>query len=89
MRSRWSSANAKKMADEADKSFKDLHPDTRQAIKTIFDMITAYSQRISYHGFSEGNQKIVVKELRALGYEVINHKSYAGIGMIKYEVRVV
>lgn len=89
MRSKWSSTNAKKMYTEAERSLKVFHPDTRKAIKIIFAVLTENHQKISYHGFHEATHKIVTKELRELGYEVINHKTYAGIDLIKHEVRIV
>jgi hypothetical protein len=88
MKSKWSAAEAKRMITDAEKSLKDFHPQTRQALKIIF-MNVQEGLRVSYHGFPISCEKVVAKELRGLGYEVISHKTHVGYDLIKYEVRVV
>lgn len=88
MRSRWSAANAKKLAAEYKKSIKGLHPETVKVIRSIFVNIEI-GNRVSYHGVTSDFQVRVVKELKSLGYKVICHGTMYAPDMVKYEVQVV
>lgn len=86
MRSQWSSKNAKKLADEYRKSIKGLHPETVEAIKYIFENIKV-GNKISFHGIM--CKDTVAKELRLLGYKVIDHGIFVAPDTVKFEVQVV
>ena len=88
MRSRWSSKNANKLADEYARSVKNFHPETIKVVRAIFENINV-GNKVSFHGVTSDFQVRVVKELKALGYKVICHGTFIAMDTIKYEVRVV
>lgn len=88
MRSVWSSKNAKKLADTYQRSIKNFHPETVKAIRHIFENIKV-GNKISFHGIPYIEKDKVTKELRSLGYTVINHGTFVAPDTVKFEVQVV
>lgn len=88
MKSRWSSKEAKKLAAEYNASVKGLHAETVKVIRGIFANVQI-GNKVSYHGVQSDFQVRVVKELKALGYEVICHGTSYDPDSVKYEVRIV